>query len=152
MKRSILIIAFMFVCFGIKSIAANPDDCYLKSGDKVYVGKDIKEGLIHTRIILQDGTTVEVDNHDISAYRHHNKVYMLMPVICNYRDTLCFAMMEYISSKNGFSIFRYCCRTDQDELTNAQVSHFFIYKNGKFYRRIDEDQTEALAAFGIKMI
>jgi len=53
-------------------------------------------------------------------------------------------MMEYITTKPGFNVFRYCCPKN----TNA----FFFYKNGKFYRRIEEYQTEALAALGIKIL
>jgi hypothetical protein len=154
MKRTIVITSLIMICFGIKAIAAAPDDCYLKTGDNFYSGKDIKMGLIHTKIFYSDGTYTEVDNRDITAYRHHNKVYMMMPVICDKNDTLCLAMMEYITAKKGFSVFRYCC-TNSDDAFSRYVSKrdvFFIYKDGKFYKRIEEEQTEALKSFGIKVI
>jgi len=152
MKKSIVIIALVFACFGINAIAANEYDCYLQAGGKVYYGQDLKIGLVHTRIVLPDGTFAEVDNRDITAYRHHDKFFMLMPVICNGSDTLCFAMMEFIKAKSGCTIFRYCCSGEEDRLTEAKKNYFFLYKEGKFYRRIEEDQTEALLAFGIKVI
>jgi hypothetical protein len=155
MKKSILILALILIGFGIKAMAGNDGDCYLQAGDKTYIGTDIKMGLAHTKIFLLDGSFVEVDNHDITAYRHHDKAFMLMPVICDRNDTLCLAMMEYISSKKGFSIYRYCC-PDQEyykyDPGNIYRNIFFVYKNGKFYKRIDEEQTEALASFGIKVI
>jgi hypothetical protein len=155
MKKSIVIIALILNCFGIKAIAAGPDDCYLKTADKFYSGKDIKMGFNHTKIIYSDGTFTEVPNRDITAYRHHGKVYMLMPVICDKNDTLCLAMMEYISSKKGFSVYRYrCC--DKDfylyDPGNIYRNIFFVYKDGKFYQRIEEEQTEALKSFSIKVI
>ena len=155
MKNSILIIALILICFGIKAIASEPDLCYVKTADKVYFGTDIKMGLLHTRIVLPDGTFAEVDNRDITAYKDHNKLCLLMPVICNNSDTLCFELMEYVTTKNGYLVYKYCCSrdTEDDRLTTcAKKNYFFVFKDGKFYRRIDEEQTEALAAFGIKVI
>ncbi len=143
----------MLMCFGIKAIAGNPDNCYIKTSENTYVGKDIKMGLTHTKIFFADGTFKEFKNRDIIAYRYHDKLYMMMPVVCNNTDTLCMAMMEYVTAKSGCTVFRYCCSTEEDRLTpSVKKSHFFVYKQGKFYRRIDEDQTEALLAFGIKVI
>jgi len=155
MKKSILIFAFMFMCFSLKAIAGNEGDCYLKTADKIYVGNDLKFGWSHTKIYSADGNFVKVKNCDIIAYRNHDKLYMLMPVVCNNTDTLCLAMMEYIASKpGGYKVFLYCCATGEfeDRLTTAKKNHFFVFKDGKYYRRIEEDQTEALAAFGITVI
>jgi hypothetical protein len=155
MKKSILIFALMIVCFGVKAIAGNEGDCYIKTADKTYVGNDLKFGLSHTKIYFADGNFVKVKNSDIMAYRNHDKLYMLLPVVCNNTDTLCLAMMQYITSKSGgYVVFSYCCATGEfeDRLTNAKKNHFFVFKDGKYYRRIEEDQTEALAAFGIKVI
>ena len=136
-------------------MAVNEDDCYVKTGNKVYFGKDLKFGLVHTKVILNDGSFAEFDNHDITAYKHHDKIYMLMPVICDNNDTICLAMMEYITTKAGCTVFHYCC-SNQVNLSlvpgDGYKSFFFIYKDGKFYKRINEDQTQALKTFGIKLI
>lgn len=119
----------MLICFGMKTIAANEGDCFLKVGDKVYVGKDIKMGPVYTKLYLDDGTITKFRNNEITAYRHHDKMYMLLPVICEYNDTTCMAMMQYISTKANYSIFKYCCPQNGDL--------FFVYKDDKFYRRIN---------------
>jgi len=154
MKKSILIMALILMCFGVTAIAGNDEDCYVKTADKTYVGKDLKMGLTKTKIFHTDGTFTEFKTDDIVAYRHHDKLYMMMPVICNNTDTLCMAMMEYVTSKPGYTVFLYCCGVNQvdDRLTNAKKNYFFVFKEGKYYRRIDEEQTEALTAFGIKVI
>lgn len=154
MKKSIIILALMLACFGIRALAGSENDCYVQALGKVYNGQDIKIGLIYTRIIFADGTFAEFRNRDVTAYRHHDKLYMMMPVICNNSDTLCLAMMEYITSKPGYTVFQYCCAVNpvEDRLTSAKKNYFFVFKEGKYYRRIDEDQTEALKAFGIKVI
>lgn len=62
-------------------------------------------------------------------------------------------MMEYLAAKSGCIVFRYCCSLKEDDrLFDVKTNHFFVYKEGKYYRRIDEDQTEALAAFSIKKL
>lgn len=152
MKKSILIIALMLTCFGVKAIAGNPDDCYVKTSDNTYAGKDIKMGLTHVKIIFADGTFKEFKNRDIIAYRHHDKLYMMMPVVCNNSDTLCMAMMEYVTSKSGCLVFKYCCTSEYDRLAEVKRNYFFVYKDGKYYRRIGEDQTALLLSFGIKVI
>lgn len=152
MKKLIVFVAMILISFGIKAIAGNDNDCYLKTGDTFYVGTDLKMGPIHTKIIFADGSFVKVNNRDITAYRHHNKAFMKMPVICDNTDTVCMAMMQYIKYTSGYSVFRYCCSMEEDRLSFAKKNYFFVYKDGKFYRRIDEDQTEALKAFGIKVI
>lgn len=145
MKRSIVILVLMFLCFGLNSMAAKDEpDCFLKTKDKVYFGNDIKIGLANTRIFLSDGTVAVVKTHDITNYRHHDKMYMLLPVICDNNDTLCMAMMRYITSRAGLNIFQYCCPQDDDV--------FFEYKEGKFYRRLDADKAKTeLTAMGLKV-
>lgn len=152
MKRSIVFIILILLCIGMKVVAATENDCYVQVGDKIYFGKDIKMGLVHTEIVMPDGTVAEVRNSDIKAYRHHNRVYRLMPVICERNDTICLAMMEYITSRTGYSVFRYCCPISGDQASNKK-DFFFVYKQGKFYRRINPENAEAeLPAFGIKVI
>ena len=144
MKKTILFIAFMLICFGIRTMAGNEEDCYVKVGDKVYVGQDIKIGPIHTKIISTDGSVSKIDNNEITAYRHHDKVYMLLPVICEYNDTLCMAMMQYIRTKGEFNVFKYCCPQNGDL--------FFVYKDAKFYRRINSTNAqEELAFYDVKV-
>jgi hypothetical protein len=152
MKRHCTVFILVLLCIGMKVIAETENDCYVKVGDKIYFGKDIKMGLLHTEIVLPDGTVTEVRNRDITAYKHHNRIYRLMPVICEKNDTICLAMMEYITSRTGYSVFRYCCPISGDQASNKK-DFYFVYKQGKFYRRISPEDAEAqLPAFGIKVI
>jgi len=123
----------MLICFGIKAIAGSDDACYVKTGDKVYFGQDLKMGLTHVKIISPDGTVVKVNNHDITAYKHHNKLYELLPVICEKGDTICKAFLE-------------CC-----EGCNVVKYAYFVFKDGKYYLRIDKYNADAIMPFfGIK--
>jgi len=145
MVRSIALFALVLVFFGIRAYAGEPA-CYVKAGDKVYFGQDIKLGVIHTRIISPDGTVIKVHNRDIKAYMHDNRLFQVMPVICGKNDTVCQAMMEFLAVKSGLSLYRYDCPNHCDV-------YFFVFKDGKFYQRIDQEQAQAeLARFGVKVI
>jgi hypothetical protein len=153
MKKSIVFIILILLCIGMTTVAATENDCYVKVGDNIYFGKDIKTGWVHTEIVMPDGTVTEVHNRDITALRHHNKLYMMLPVICDRNDTICMAMMEYLTTRKGVVIFRYCCRNNEDLVMTSTKDFYFLYKQGKFYRRINPEDAEAeLPAFGIKVI
>lgn len=131
----------MLICFSMKLIAGNEEDCFVKAGDKVYFGKDLTVGLVYTKLTLMDGTITKFPNKDVTAYKQHDKMYMLLPVICENNDTICLAMMQHITSKANYSVFKYCCPQNGDL--------FFVYKDGNFYRRIKSSMANELAYYDI---
>jgi hypothetical protein len=149
MKKSILSIAILLICFGIRVFAGTNDACYVKAGDKVYFGKDIKIGIKHTKIIADDGTVQKVDNRDIKAYMRDGKLFEMLPVVCDKNDTICHALMEYITSRSGLKLYRYCC------YSGCESKYcYFVFKDGKFFLRVNDPYIAqaVLPFFGIKVI
>jgi hypothetical protein len=149
MKRSILMTALILICFGIKAIAAGPDVCYVKTADKVIFGKDVKKGMVYTKIISSDGTITKVANNEIKSYMHEGKRFDLLPLICpDTKDTLCYAFMEYMTSKSGLKLYRYECCELRDH-----IMVYMVYKDEKLYLRVTPYNAESiLPFFGIKNI
>jgi hypothetical protein len=149
MKRSIVFTALILICFGIKAIAAGPDICYVKTADKVYFGNDVKKGMVYTKIISSDGTITKVANNEIKSYMHEGKRFDLLPLTCpDTRDTLCFAFMEYLTSKSGLKLYRYECCELRDH-----VMVYFVYKDDKLYLGVNHNNAESvLPFFGIKNV
>jgi len=149
MKRSIMIMALMLICFGIKAIAAGPDVCYVKTADKVYFGKDVKKGVLHTKIIAADGTITKLETHDIKSYMHDGKRYDLLALICPNGDTLCYNFLEYVTTRSGLKLYRYeCCENQRDH-----VLVYFVYKDDKLYLRVNQMNAESIFPFfGIKNV
>lgn len=147
MKKLAVLITMVFICLVMKA-QQNKDVCYVNTVDKVYFGQDVKVGLNHTRIISDDGTVAKIDNHDVKSYSHEGRFYELLPVVCEFGDTTCFALMQYVSSNSGMKLYRYNCPDPQKPCFN-----YFVFKNGKFYSRMDENNaSETLKLFGIKAI
>jgi len=177
MKKSIVIAALVLICFGIKAFAQSEDISYVKNDDKVYVGQDMKMGpvetnnisedicyvktadkvffgqnmkigLVKTKISTAEGSVTEVKNNKIIAYMHENKLYELLPVVCERNDTVCYAMMEYITSRSGLRLYRYCCYDGGDSKYG-----YFVFKNNKLYLRVDQNNALAiLPFFGVEVI
>ena len=148
MKKSIVLIALLLACFGIKAIADGPDVCFVKTADKVYFGQDVKMGLIHTKIISSDGTIAKVKTQQVTSYMHDGKLYDLLPLICPTGDTLCYNFMEYLTSRSDLKLYRYkCCESRE------VVYVYFVYKDGKLYLRVNQYNAESiLPFFGIKNV
>jgi len=146
MKKSIFIIALILMGFGIKAVAGNPDVCYVKTADKVYFGQDLKMGLLTTKIVSADGTITKVKTNEVKSYMHDNRLFELMPLICEEGDTMCYDFMEYLTSRSGLKLYRYrCCM-------NCDVRYgYFVFKDDKLHLRVNLMNAEAvLPFFGIK--
>jgi len=171
MKKSIVIAALVLICFGIKAFAQSEDIsyvgttdktypdkgiitapaktndfsediCYVKTADNVYFGQDMKIGLVKTKIISVEGSVTEVKNNKITAYMHENKLYELLPVFCERNEIICYAMMEYITSRSGLNLYRYCCYDGGDPRYG-----YFVFKNKKLYLRVEQNNALAILPF-----
>jgi hypothetical protein len=158
MKKSILIAAFIIMAVVIKSLAAEKV-VYVTANGNTYFGQELKQGLFKTKIVSSEGQIYKVKNHDIAAYSDGKHLYEKLPVICENNDTMCLAMMEYITQRDGLRLYRYTCyKGDNDPATNTYrktQAHYgyFVFKDGKFYLRIDEkNAATAFPYFGIDVI
>jgi|APDOM4702015023_1054809.scaffolds.fasta_scaffold84868_1 hypothetical protein len=148
MKKSIAIIVLILLSFGINAMAGGKSTSYVKAGGKVYFGQDLKMGLFNMKIISDDGNTVKIPNRDVEAYMHDSRLFERLPVICENNDTLCFALMEYITSRSGLKLYRYCCYE-----TNEPRYGYYVFNNGRLYLRIDpKNALTALPFFGVDIM
>jgi hypothetical protein len=156
MKRSIVLIVVMIVSCILQATAGNPptikkekadDVCFVKTLDKVYFGQDVKMGLLYTKIISIDGTISKIRTSEIKSYMHDNRMFELLPVLCEKYDTTCYAMLEYVTSRSGLKLYKYCCATNR----NSRFG-YFVFKNNRFYLRVDQDNAiNILPFFGIEL-
>jgi len=133
MKNSFVIIVLLLLSIGAKAFTGGESISYVKTGNNVYFGQDLKIGLFNSKIISSDGTVTKIPNRDVVAYMNHSRLFEYLPVVCESNDTLCYAMMEYITTRSGLSLYRYNYFDGR-----ATKSHYFIFKEGKFYLQIDK--------------
>ena len=148
MKNSLVIIVLLLLCAGAQAITGSKDISYLKTKDTVYFGQDLKIGLFSSKIISSDGSFTKIPNRDITGYLHDSKLFEYLPVINESNNIHCYSMMQYITQRSGLNLYRYNCYDGNDI-----KSCYFVFKDGKFYLRIDQrNALTVLPFFGIKNI
>ena len=148
MKKSLIIMALLLVCFVAGAIAGGESTSYVKTGDHVYFGQNLKKGLFNTKIISSDGTVTKISNRDVVAYMHNSRLFEYLPVIGESNNIMSHSMMEYVTTKSGLNLYRYDCPSGLET-----KSCYFIFKDGKFYLRVDpKNALTVLPFFGITNI
>lgn len=148
MKKFTLITALILLFAATQVLAGGESVSYVKTNGKVYFGQDLKRGLFNTKIISTDGTVLRIPNTKVVAYMHDSKLFEYLPVVCEDNDTICFAMMEYITSRSGLKLYRYSCYDNKDTTYG-----YFVFKDNKFYLSITkENAASTLPFFGIAAI
>ena len=148
MKKLIVIISFLLLANGINAITSGDDISYVKTGNTVYFGQDLKIGLFNSKIISSEGTVTRISNRDVVAYMHNSHLYEYLPVMSESNDILFYTMMEYITTRSGLRLYRYNCYDAKDTRC-----YYFVFKDGKFYLRVDQKNAlTILPFFGIKNV
>jgi hypothetical protein len=149
---------FIMMAIGINALASEKV-CYITANGNTYFGQELKQGLFKTKIVSADGKIIKVKNHAIDAYSDGKHQFEKLPVICENNDTMCIAMMEYLTSREGLKLYRYTCFYEENDPATStyKKAHehygYFVFKDGKFYLRIDEkNAASTFPFFGINVI
>jgi len=148
MKTKSVIIILLLTGFGIRLMAGGANISYVKTESKIYFGEDIKIGLFNTKVFSPDGSIALVHNRDIVAYMHNSKLFESMPLVGENNENLGFVKMEYITSRSGLKLYRYCYKDQK-----CPQYEYLVYKDGKLHLRINQDNAHStLPFFGIKAL
>ncbi len=155
-KLSALLIMVMFALM-VK--AGGEATSYITFDGKTYFCETVKPGLLRMNVIMTDGTVLKVPLKKVDAYSSKGHLYERLPVMCKDAPANCTALMEYITSRNGFRLYKYC-KTGScgDLLDNTyEKAHlqftFFVFKDGKYFLPVTPENIESiLPFFGIKTI
>jgi hypothetical protein len=145
MKKSILIATILFIGLYANVVAGVKPGCYVKTSDEVYFGQKVKVGLLYTKIIAEDGTTVKVRNVEVKSFMNGSGLFRLLPIADADPDTPEFGMMQYIACRSGYTLYSYAYYADR-----TPVQEYFVYENEKLHVRIDQKNAPTiLNYFGI---
>jgi hypothetical protein len=148
MKNSIAFFALILLSSGLFAMAGNKSVSYVKTGNEIIFGQDLKIGMFNYKVIVSDGVVKKIPVRDVVAYSHNSQIFEYLPVMCESNRVVCHAMMELVSVKSGLNLYRYTCY-----LGETPRYEYFIFKNGDFYLRIDQKNARTtLPFFGIKVV
>ncbi len=108
MKNLIAILAFILISFGVEAMVGEKSVSYVKTGNDVYFGQDLKMGLFNFKVIDSEGTVTKIPNRDVVAYTYDSRLFEYLPVVGKTNETIGYAMMEYVTQKSGLNLYCYC--------------------------------------------
>jgi hypothetical protein len=155
-KLSVVLILVMFV---LMLKAGTEVTSYATVNGKTYFCENVRSGFIYLNLIMTDGTIMKVPFNKVDAYSTKGHLYERLPVMCEGAPENCTAMMEYITSRNGFRLYKYSKMQSHGELydNTYEDAHmeftFFIFKDGKYHLSVTkENAASVLPFFGIEVI
>ena len=155
-KLSLLLILVMSVLL-LK--AGGESVSYVTFNGKTYFGEKVKQGLFNMTLTLSDGTIMKVPLKKVDAYSTNGHLFERLPVMCQNAPENCTALMEYVTSRNGFRLYKYSVVQEHGELYNnsyekAHMEYgFFVFKDGKYHLEVTQKNAESvLPFFGIEVL
>ncbi|NTW23429.1 MAG: hypothetical protein HGA37_01915 [Lentimicrobium sp.] len=157
MKKLIAVV--LLLMFALVLVAAAETPNYVTTGGKTYFCEKMKPGLFCARITMDDGTILKVPFGKVDSYSCKGRLFERLPVKCEGAPEDCTALMEYITSRNGLRLYKYCEYGECGDLYNNtyQEAHlqfvFFVFQEGEFYLEVDQKNAPTvLPFFGIEVL
>jgi len=155
-KLSVLLILVMSV---LMLKAGGEATSYVTVGGKTIFCQSVKSGLLNINLKMNDGTILKVPFKKVDAYSCKGRLFERLPVMCKDAPANCTALMEYITSRNGFRLYKHyeygeCGNLWDNTYKKAHLQvEYYIFKDGKFYLPVTkENAANVLSFFGIEVI
>lgn len=143
----ILIMSVLFVKAGGESVS------YVTFDGKTYFCEKAKPGLFNMNLTLDDGTIMKVPLNKVDAYSCNGHLCERLPVMCKDAPANCTALMEYITTRNGFRLYKHCEYSECGDLWNNTYkkahlqTDYYVFKDGKFYLQVNKENIESILTF-----
>jgi hypothetical protein len=149
-KLSLLLILVMSVLI-LK--ASDESTSYVTYGGKTYFCQKATPGLFNMNLTMDDGTILKVPLSKVDAFYCNGHLCERMPVICEGAPANCTALMEYITTRNGFRLYKLCEYNECGDLWNNSYKkahlqvEYYVFKDGKFHLQVNKDNAESIMQF-----
>lgn len=154
--------AFLFLLFFLTSglyAADKSTDNFVIIGDETYYCDEVHPGKANTSIYTDGKLILKVPSFTINAYAQGGKFYEYLPVMNKKQDTTGWAFMLFITSHDGYRLYRYCSNCLKYDPVNGIIApivpvyRYYTFKSGKFVSVTDDHDLQAqLASYGVKVI
>ncbi|MBK6965318.1 MAG: hypothetical protein IPH20_15640 [Bacteroidales bacterium] len=157
MKKLLTIL--LLVISAMELNATNDVVNYVTSGGKTYFCQKMKPGLLCANIRTCDGNILKFPFKNVDAYCCNGRLFERLPVVYEGAPANSTALMEYITTRNGLRLYRYCKYGECGDIYNStyKKAHpqfiFFVFQDGKFYLEVNQkNAATVLPFFGIQTI
>lgn len=158
MKYTALLFLLVIMIPGLNAAVKSTDN-FVIIGNNTYYCDEVRVGRGFTRIYINGRQYCRVPSNLVNAYAEKGNFYEYLPVLNTHKDTTGWAFMQFVTSRDGYRLYRYCSNClKYDPVTGIiepirPVFRYYIFKSGKFVSVTnDQNEQEQLASFGIKSI
>lgn len=127
---------------------------YVSVNGKTYFCHTVKQGILNMNLKMNDGTTMRVPLKKVDAYCCKGRMFERLPVVCKGAPANCTALMEYITSRNGYRLYKHCEVRECSDIFASRNAHqqfeLYVFKDGKLYLPVTKEiAASVLPFFGI---
>ena len=158
MKRKMLIVSLLLLVGGIHA-NLNKTESFVVVGDETYFCDEIYTGPSSFKVTTVNGDIMKIATGRIDAYAQNGMLFEKMPVVNKNRDTAGWAFMQFITSRDGYKLYRYCSNYNQYDPSTGEIApeapvyRYYIFRNGSYINVTDDHNVKALLMrFGVKVI
>jgi hypothetical protein len=158
MYKHLFILCFTLLSSGIHASLSTTDNYIVVDNETFFCG-DIHVGPSSFRVTTTDGNVKRISTARIDAYSQKGLLFERLPVINKKQDTAGWAYMQFISSRDGYKLYRYCSNCSQYDPSTGEIApaapvyRYYIFKDGKFITVTDDYNVKSLLRrFGVKRI
>ena len=140
-----LIFLFVMAITGTTLLAQDGVPDYIISGDSVTYYKKVRYGITAGFIGIGESVKDRYRNDKVTSYRKDGRVYEMMPVIRNNKNTGRSEFMEFVAYRNGMKVFR-----QKDYDSSSDELQYVVYKDHNFVVRFEKKNAASLERFFFK--
>lgn len=155
-------LAFFCILLLTASFVAADDasgSCYVIIDHETYFCDDIRPGKATTRIFRNGKLFMKIPTLLVNAYQKDGKLFERMPVVNKNQDTAGWAFMQFITSREGYRLYRFCSNCLHYDPATGQIApenpvyRYYVFKNGKFISISDDyNDIALLKQFSVKRL
>jgi hypothetical protein len=149
-KLSVLLVLVMSV---LVLKAGGETTSYVTSEGKTYFCHKITSGLFNLNLTMDDGTIIKVPFKKVDSYSHNGRLCERLPVMCKGAPANCTALMQYVTTRNGFKLYKLCEYNECGDMWNNSYKkahlqvEYFVFKDGMFYLQVSKENAESVFKF-----
>jgi hypothetical protein len=158
MKTAFILLNLIFIVWRSHALSLSANDV-LTADDKTYFCDKLIIGISGAKIYNAAGEITKIPGKSIKSFIKNGQVFVKLPVVSRWNDTIGMAFMQLISSRSGLQLFRYCSNCLRyDPVENAiapanPVYRYYVFKGGRYLLLLDENNSQAFFDFfNVKVI
>lgn len=136
MKKGVILFTVFFFC--VSAFAKVPGTDWLETSKGKVDCKEISLGITKAKVVLDDGTKVDINYDDISSFSMNGKVYDKLRLFEDNKPTNQMVFMELIKTWNNLSLYRAKVQNIESGMSRSDSQRYYLYNGTNYHTQLDD--------------